>query len=52
MSSIAQKIESSVGAGDSHIGGIIAYQKKNYNWNDTLNHANMIASQQLSRKSS
>ncbi|MCD7840444.1 MAG: PfkB family carbohydrate kinase, partial [Erysipelotrichaceae bacterium] len=51
VSSKPQKIESSVGAGDSHIGGIIACRKKGYNWYDTLDNANAIAIHKLSQKS-
>ncbi len=52
VASKPQKIESSVGAGDSHIGGIIACRKKGYNWYNTLDSANTIAIQKLSQKSS
>lgn len=48
VESIAQKVESSVGAGDSHIGGIIAYQKMGFQWHDTLTFANQIAVNKLS----
>lgn len=50
VSSIPQKIESGVGAGDSHIGGIISYQKLGFSWYDTLAYANQIAVKKLSQK--
>ncbi|MCD7894028.1 MAG: PfkB family carbohydrate kinase [Erysipelotrichaceae bacterium] len=49
VSTVSQEIESSVGAGDSHLGGIIACRKKGYDWYDTLTNANKIAVQKLSQ---